>query len=158
MLDNNNLFYFNNKTSNKKFFIATIFHSFQASIFHHHPSADAKLFIQALNARLLEPKLLNSNLIFLGDYNLNISQYFCTQVAQNYLDMFLSHAIVPVITKPTRISNLFSTTIDNVITNCDTHHLIPGIIESDLTDHYPTFCIIQDTLKHKQPKNIHIDL
>jgi len=83
---------------------------------------------------------------------INISQTFRTQVAQNYLDMLLIHTIFPVITKSTRISNLFSITIDHVITNCDTHHLIPGIIQSDLTDHYPTFCIIQDTLKHKQPK------
>jgi len=52
----------NNKTSNKKSIIATIY---------RHPSANAKLFIQALNAGLLKPKLLNSNLFLLGDFNLN---------------------------------------------------------------------------------------
>jgi len=50
---------------------------------------------------LHKPKLLNSNLILLDDFNLNISQNFRTKVAQNYLDMLLSHAIFPVITKPT---------------------------------------------------------
>ena len=54
------------------------------------------------------------------------------------------------ITRPTRITPNSSTIIDHIITNSSSHHISPGIIESDLTDHYPVFCIIQNTINSKR--------
>ena len=64
--------------------------------------------------------------------------------------MLSSHALYPTITRPTRITPNSFIIIDHIITNCNSHHISPGIIESDLTDHYPVFCIIQNTVTSKR--------
>ena len=56
--------------------------------------------------------------------------------------MILSHGPIPLITKPIRISNNSSTIIDHIITNDSKQELESFIVKSDLTDHYPIFCVI----------------
>ena len=92
----------NSKKFHKKIIIATIY---------RHPSSDAKPFIEALNSTLLEPKILNSTIFLLGDFNINISQSCRSPTAQNYLDMLSSHALYPTITRPTRITPNFFTIV-----------------------------------------------
>ena len=131
----------NGKKIHKKIIIATIY---------RHLSSDAKPFMEALNSTLLEPKILNSTIFLLGDFSINISQSCRSSTAQNYLDMLSSHALYPTNTRPTRITPNSSAIIDHIITNCNSHHISPGIIESDLTVHYSVFCIIQNTITSKR--------
>ena len=63
--------------------------------------------------------------------------------------MLSSHALYPSIIRPTRIITNSSTAIDHIITNCNSYHIFPGIIESDLTDRYPVFWILQYTVTSK---------
>ena len=72
--------------------------------------------------------------------------------AQNYLDMLASNSLCPIITQPTRVADTSSIIIDHFITNCTSHSILPGIIKSDLTDHYPVFCSINHLIKIK-PSN-----
>ena len=70
-----------------------------------------------------------------------------------YINSILSHGAITLITKPTRISNNSSTIIDHIITNDSKHKLQSFIIKSDLTDHYPIFCVInKNSINNK--KNI----
>ena len=62
--------------------------------------------------------------------------------ANLYINSILSNGAVPLITKPKRISNNSSTIIDHIITNDLKHELQSVIVKSDLTDHYPIFCVI----------------
>ena len=66
--------------------------------------------------------------------------------ANLYINSILSHGATPLITKSTRISNNSSTLIDQVnsstIINDLKHELQSFIVKSDLTDHYPIFCVI----------------
>ena len=73
--------------------------------------------------------------------------------ANLYINSILSHGAIPLITKPTRISNNSSTIIDHIITNDSKHELQSFIVKSDLTDHYPIFCVInKNSINNK--KNI----
>ena len=117
---------------------------------YRHPSSDTQLFIQELNNKLLELNLSNANLFLVGDFNINISPINRSTDAQNYLDMLLSSANYPMITKPTRVTPYSSTIIDHIITNCHSNPILPGIIESDFTDHYPVFCILKNIPKCKR--------
>ena len=64
--------------------------------------------------------------------------------------MLSSMAIFPIITKPTRVTTTSSTIIDHIFTNCTSHRIIPGVMETDsLADHYPVFCIIRNSLVEK---------
>ena len=47
-----------------------------------------------------------------------------------------------LITKPTKTSSNSSAIIDHIITNDSKHELQSFIVKSDLTDHYPIFCVI----------------
>ena len=63
-------------------------------------------------------------------------------IANLYINSILSHGAIPLITKPTSISNNSSTIIDHIITNNSKHELQSFTVKSDLTDHYPIFCVI----------------
>ena len=47
-----------------------------------------------------------------------------------------------MITKPTRVTETTSTILDHILTN-DVHYcILRGIIQYDLSDHYPVFCTV----------------
>ena len=129
----------NIKTS-KKILVAAIY---------RHPSSDTALFVQSLNNKIADLDILNYNAYLLGYFNLNISMNRRSSVAQNYLDMLASNSMCPIITQLTRVADTSSTIIDHIITNCSSHSVLPGIINSDLTDHYPVFCSINHPIKIK---------
>ena len=62
--------------------------------------------------------------------------------AKDYLNILSSNAAFPLITKPTRITSTSLTLLDHIITNITQNTLLPGILRSDLSDHFPTFCFI----------------
>ena len=51
--------------------------------------------------------------------------------------MLISNGYYPLINVPTRDNS--STIIDHIVTNDHTHNILPGVIKTDLTDHYPIF-------------------
>ena len=76
----------------------------------------------------------------LGDFNINISPKAQNSSAKHFIDTLICNNAFPIITLPTRISNQSRTIIDNIITN-DTQTILPGVIETDLSDHYPIFSV-----------------
>ena len=78
----------------------------------------------------------------LGYFNINLNRDNRMNSANLYINSILSHGAIPLITKPTRISNNLSTIIDHIITNDSKHELQFFIVKSDLTDHYPIFVLL----------------
>ena len=78
----------------------------------------------------------------LGDLNINIQRENRSPIANKYINIITSHAAVPLITEPTRVTTNSSSIIDHIITNDTEHDLRPIVIETDLTDHYPIFCVV----------------
>ena len=76
----------------------------------------------------------------LGDFNINLQPDSCTTYANDYINLLLSHAGFLLITEPTRVTKNSATIIDHIISNDTINVLYPGIIQTDLTDHYPIFC------------------
>ena len=86
----------------------------------------------------------NIKLFVLGDLNIDTSDTNRTSTASNYLNMIQSYGLLPLITKPTTVTETTSTILDHILTN-DVHHcILPGIIQYDLSDHYPVFCTVFD--------------
>ena len=55
--------------------------------------------------------------------------------------MLLLCGILPLITKPTRVSDSSATIIDHILTNDLEHSSILGIVETnEISDHYPILC------------------
>ena len=81
-----------------------------------------------------------------------------TRSIQDYLLSISSNGFSQLIDilvkKITRVSTSSQTLIDHIITNVSDKNLIPGLICSDISDHYPTFVIASNTTKAKNNKPI----
>ena len=63
--------------------------------------------------------------------------------AVDYTNTLKSYSFSQLIDKPTRITDLFQSIIDHIITNDHKPHIAPGVIEyGDVSDHYPVFVLV----------------
>ena len=58
-------------------------------------------------------------------------------------DTIYSYGLIPLITRPTRVTETSATLIDNIFTNksISCGKSMYGILVSDISDHYPVFCV-----------------
>ena len=56
--------------------------------------------------------------------------------------MFFANNVLPIITKPTRLTDRTATLIDHIYTN-SLQNFTAGILTVDITDHLPIFCEIE---------------
>ena len=83
-------------------------------------------------------KLTTENKIcyILGDLNINLLKSDSHNPTREFLDILYSHSFRPTVDKPTRITCISATLIDNIFTNSvDSHQA--EIITSGLSDHLP---------------------
>ena len=108
-------------------------------IIYRHPKSNAKIFVDE-NKTL--GHLKTTKVYLIGDININIFSINNAKYACDYRNMLASNGYFPLITLPTRVNDVSSTLIDHLITNDHKKSIFPGIIKTDLTDHYPIFCSI----------------
>ena len=77
----------------------------------------------------------------LGDMNGDFLKYSTHADTEEYLDMLYLDNFIPIITKPTRITEHSSTLIDHIYTNASTQNIVSGIALVDISDHLPTFSL-----------------
>ena len=76
----------------------------------------------------------------LGDTNINVINHITHKPTENYLELMYSKGLIPVINRPTRVTNHSATLIDHIFTNTyDATNFFQGILVTDITDHYPIF-------------------
>ena len=109
-------------------------------VVYRHPKSNPKLFVDELNKTLKQLKTTKVYLI--GDINVNIFSINNAKYASGYGNMLASNGYFPLIILPTRVNDVFSTLIDHLITNDHKNSIFPGIIKTDLIDHYHIFCSI----------------
>ena len=63
--------------------------------------------------------------------------------------MLRSNAFHSIEDKPTRVTATSSTLIDHILTNDAISQITPGILNSDVSDHFPTFVLIKNVGKKK---------
>ena len=73
----------------------------------------------------------------MGDYNINLLQHETHSSADRFLNIMISHGLLPSITKASRVTNETASLIDNIFTNVDTSHCKSALLYSDISDHYP---------------------
>ena len=116
--------------SNKNILIATVYKP---------NKSDDKLFIDKLLSLL---NTCNKNkydeIILNGDFNFDLLKYEENGSTLNFINSLSSISLIPVITKPTRITDQTATLIDNIFIS-NPINFSSGIIISDISDHFPTF-------------------
>ena len=87
-------------------------------------------------------------IIILGDFNIDANDYSCMNV-RTYKNLLLSLGLRNLINLPTRVTESTETVIDHIVTNLPPASIESGIIQEDISDHYPIHAIAN--LKIKKP-------
>ena len=122
---------------------------------YRHPGANMEEFAKQLDD-LIKKVQNRYQLYILGDMNIDFLKYNSHALTEEYLDMLHSNNISPIITKPTRITNYTATLIDHIYTN-NTNQIISGIATIDISDHLPTFCIVDIPVQKQKCKRYYRD-
>ena len=95
------------------------------------------------NLKHLLAKSNNKVFYLAGDININLLQHSTVGIARNYMNTILQYNIMPIIDKPTRVTNHSSTLLDHILTNETkvNSKITSGVITTDVSDHFPTFSI-----------------
>ena len=80
-----------------------------------------------------------TEIVLLGDFNINLLQHDKHNPTQKYLEHLISHGMIPLITLPTRITPTSKTLIDHIYTNSIQNSYDSGVIYSTISDHLATF-------------------
>ena len=77
----------------------------------------------------------------LGDFNIDLLKYSEHLLTEEYLNMLYSNNLLPLITKPTRLTHHTSTLIDHIYPNSNLR-VDAGVVLVDISDHLPVFCLL----------------
>ena len=120
---------------------------FILGIYRPHEGTIPEFELNLLNI-LNDCNLHGKNVILMGDFNINLlSDSYLTE---NFLNSIQSLGFIPVISIPTRFDSQFNSAslIDHIWINKPTSYF-SGVISCDLTDHFPTFIQLPDSIKIK---------
>ena len=99
-------------------------------------------FLDYLNPSLENFNKLHSDVILVGDFNINLLKYNDQVGSKMFLQHMFSIGMIPNITLPTRITDSTATLIDNVFTNIQMNNnnlSRSGALISNISDHLPYF-------------------
>ena len=94
-------------------------------------------FTEFLNNTLDEFSSNNSEILFCGDFNIDVLQNSSCKFAASYIETLFSNGLLQVITKPTRVSQTSASCIDHILTNKINPSYNSYILTSKLSDHFP---------------------
>ena len=87
----------------------------------------------------------NKEIILGMDHNINFLKQDVHPKTQEFIEINLDMDLLPVITKPTRVSTTSATLIDNIFVSNRLQHCIElGVIITDISDHFPCILTVND--------------
>ena len=103
------------------------------------PNQNTALFLDKFNDILSRIFKDNKQCYVMGDFNLDLLQYNHHTPTQEFFDTLFSHAFIPLISNPTRLTSYSATLIDNIFTNNLSQNILNGIVLNDLSHHLLVF-------------------
>ena len=117
------------------------------------PSADTAAFLDEYKNTLNSLMQLNENFILLGDFNTDLLKYMQDSSVTEFVDSNFELGCLPLITKPTRITDTSASCLDNIITNKIYPASEAGVLIEDISDHLPVFYSIPNSHHKNQTYN-----
>ena len=90
---------------------------FVAVLSDRHPNTDIKSFIKYMDNRLQKLEKSNKTVFVMGDFNVNLLSYDGHTDTNDFVNSVVSHYLLLYILHPTRLTDHFSTVIDNIFSN-----------------------------------------
>ena len=108
------------------------------------PAGNVAMFIDQLSTVLdnICASDINANIILTGDFNIDLLNANCTSVVR-FTDCMSSYNLYPTVLSATRVTDHHQSLIDNIFISSSLNILLTGIILEQISDHYPTFCILR---------------
>ena len=112
-------------------------------VIYRPPNTNMNEFIESISDVIGSIRKLNCPVYLMGDYNMDLLKSNDHKLTGDFLDMMYSHSYIPLINRPTRITDSTGTIIDNIYTNnisieSENHQ---GILSPNVSDHEAVFHI-----------------
>ena len=108
------------------------------------PNSDIPVFLASYSSLICAMKKECPNGTTVGlDHNMDFLKACSHQLTNDFIQLNLDLGMIPIITRPTRITNSSATLIDNIIISqnfCGNY--ISSFLVNDMSDHLPTVCVI----------------
>ena len=115
----------------------------------YKPSGDGKLFVDSLCQYLLQvTNRRGVDVIVCGDFNVDLLTVGENALSFDFLNRMHGLSFIPVISKPTRVTNTSATLIDNIFISTPALYT-SGIFATDISGHFPIFVKINDYFQHQ---------
>jgi hypothetical protein len=106
-------------------------------VIYRPPGQPINEFNEDLNLVLLELSKGNRKVILLGDFNIDLLKLNEHAPTQDFLNIMAASHFLPAIDRPTRITDISFSLIDNIYTNFWQEVVCPLILINDISDHLP---------------------
>ncbi len=118
------------------------------------PRADIDVFLQTISE--LNSIISSGNIpaVMMGDFNVDVLKYETNLKTMDFVDDIISHSCIPLISKPTRVTNHCATLIDNFFSNWYGPRVTSGIVLTDLSDHFGIFTIFENFQNKNKPQTV----
>ena len=107
------------------------------------PLADARRSAEIMSELMAKINTRKRKCVIMGDFNVDLLKHHESKFIEEYLNDIISNGFLPVITKPTRVTQTTATLIDHIYTNDVSSDLKSGIIVTDVADHFGTYISLQ---------------
>ena len=101
-----------------------------------------KGYSETLNKLLENIFKEQKSISLLGDFNVNLLNYYEDNETNKFLDSLASNSFIPLVLQPTRITSHSNTLIDNIFSNVIDPDIILGNLTATISHHLPQFAII----------------
>ena len=117
---------------------------------------DPKIFNEHFETILHKIKVEDKICYNLGDYNFDILKHQSHKPTSDFLDILYSDSFIPLINRPTRVTESSATIIDNIFTNNlkTTNKTKSGIFPIDISDHFFIWHIHQLDISVTKPTHM----
>lgn len=110
-------------------------------IIYRKPNTDVFEFQNSLSTVLSHLKIDKVQCLLMGDFNINFLD--SDQKVEQFKTTMECLALKQLITTPTRVTRDTSSLIDHAYTNYSSTKIHAGVIETDVSDHFPIFVIFE---------------
>jgi len=115
------------------------------------PNTPARLSVNRFEDTIAKLINYNSHDIIIGsDMNFDFIKMNEHKHTADLFENFISSGLIPVITRPTRITHSTASVIDNIYIKLHQTHIKSGIITTKISDHLPIFAFYGKISKKKQ--------
>ena len=111
-------------------------------VIYRKPQSNINDFIPVFDNCLQKTNIEHKQVYIMGDFNIDLMKYTGNAVCY-FLSAIHSKKIIPLIDKPSRMTDRSISLIDNIFTNNFDLNVSSGLFYNDISDHFPIFQITQ---------------